>query len=177
MYVAIVGGDGKGTTGVHQRAEQAASEAYCDSGFPVYTAWTYAGTTASGLHTAPFTVRGGDQMWGQVSFNGHGYKMTIANLSEHQISSATATVKGATRDSAQWLVQTPEVGCPKKCAAGPLANFGSAHFSGAEAVIAGAMNTVERWPRESVSMGSGSLHRATVSKAAHGAFSVTWKHK
>jgi hypothetical protein len=176
IYVAIVGGDGKGTTGTHQRAEQATTEAYCDSGFPVYTAWMYAGTGTSGFHSAKFGIRSGDQIWAQVSFNGHSFTMTVANVTQSQIDSVSATVKGATRNNAQWIVQSPETGCPKKCTAGPLVSFSTVRFSGAEAVIGGGLNAVDRWARESVSMGSGSLRRATVSKAAKGAFTVTWKH-
>ncbi len=102
--------------------------------------------------------------------------MTIADLTQHQMSVVTATVSDGTRENAQWMVESPEVGCPKKCAPLPLARFSPLVFSGAEAIINGVLATVDRWPRQQSNMGSGSIKRATVSRLGRGTFTVTWRH-
>ena len=178
ITVTIAGYDGHGTSLAHQRPEEAGTDSYCDNGIPTYIPWTYTRQPKDdGYRQAPFFVTSGDQIWAQVTASGHNFAMTIADLTTHQISTVKASVNDATRENAQWMVQGPQVGCPKKCAAGPLASFGSVRFSGAEASINGVLATVDRWSRQSSSMVSGSTHRAIVSKPGSGTFTVTWKHK
>ena len=178
VVVMIAGTDGRGTTSAHMRPEKAAAEAYCYDGIEQYVAWTYSVQPKdAGFKEAPFVIRAGDQMWGKVTASGHNFKMSIADLTNRQITTVSATVKDATVAEAQWVIESSEMGCPKKCVPSPLAKFDAVHFSGAQAVIGGSLQTVDRWPRESFWMGSGSTRRAVVSKAGRGAFIVTWKHK
>lgn len=103
--------------------------------------------------------------------------MTIADLTSHQIVTNAATVKDAIREDAQWEVEAPEYGCPKKCVAGPLAKFETFKFTGAEAAIGGFLRTVDRWPHQHTSMMTGSLKRITISRLGKGTFTEAWRHK
>lgn len=176
IWLAIAGTDGKGTTGTHERGEKAGSDAFCSFGAPTYTAWTYSHQKTDGYHEATFFVSVHDQMWAQVKSSGHTFKMSIADLTTREIMTTTATVKDAIRDNAQWTVEAPELGCPKKCVAGPLVKFGPIVYSGAEAVINGVLQSVDRWPRQTTTMATGSTKRAVVSKLGKGTFTVTWRH-
>ena len=177
IFVGIGGTDGKGTTGSHERPEETASEGFCDNGIPTYIAWTYSVQKTNGFKQAPFFVSAHDVMWGEVRASGHSFKMTIADLTTHQTVTVAATVKDAIREDAQWSVEAPEYGCPKKCVAGPLAKFAPIVFTGADAVINGTLQTVDRWPRQTTTMATGSLKRVTISGVAKGTFTATWHHK
>ena len=130
----------------------------------------------AGLIEAPLLIRAGDQIWAQVSASGHNFKMTIADLTSNHLSAVSATVKDATRENAQWNVEGIEYGCPKHCAPGPLANFGTFRMSGADTTIGGIFGTVDRWAHQATTMATGSLKRATVSRLGRGTFTVVWHH-
>ena len=178
IWVGIVGDDGHGTSQSHQRAEQAGTYAWCNGTFTEFEAWTYAYPNDKTFTTAPFEIYPGDQIWAQVMFAGPRFTMTIADLTQRHMNSATVIVKGASRPDAEWIVQTPESGCPKKCVPDALAQFRSVGFSGAEATIAGVLGSLSHWPREALTMATGSIRRALVSAVSHGgSFTVTWHHK
>lgn len=178
IWAGIVGDDGHGTGDSHQRAEQAGTYAWCDQGIPEYSAWTYAYPNPKSYVGAPFRIYANDQIWAQVTFSGPRYTMTIADLTQHQITSATATVRGASRLDAQWIVQTPQSGCPKRCVPDALAQFRSVPFTGAEATIGGVLGGLSHWVREALTMGAGSIRRGLISTVSHGgSFTVTWHHK
>ena len=177
IYVAVNGTDGKGTSGSHVRNEKAATEAYCQNGFTKYTAWSYLDTPNSGIRPAPFFIAAHDHVWAQVRSSGSTFTITFADLTSHLVTTITARVKGATRLYADWSVQSPETGCPKKCVTLPLAKFQTFKYTGAEAVIGGVLRTLDHWPHQITTMESGSVKRATVTNFSNGTFTVTWRHK
>lgn len=177
IYSGIGGTNGKGTAPADGRFEKAATEAYCFEGVPNYLAFTDALTAKNGFKLASFDVAIHDQIWTQVRVSGHAFTMTIADLTSGEIMTNVATVKDAIREDAQWEVQGTEVGCPKKCAPGPLAKFETFTFTGTEAVIGGALQTVDRWAHQVTTMATGSVKRAVASKLGNGTFTETWLHK
>ncbi|HLY48461.1 MAG TPA: G1 family glutamic endopeptidase [Solirubrobacteraceae bacterium] len=177
FYLAINGTDGKGTSESHLRNAKVATEAFCDTGFADYSAWMYVDQPKNGYHLAPFAISAHDQVWAQVRGSGSSFKLTLADLTSHQIMTNTGAIKGVTRDDADWSVQSPQTGCPKKCVSLPLAKFEPFKLIGAEAVIGGVLRTLDHWPHQITTMASGSLKRATVSKFGKGTFTVTWRHR
>ncbi len=177
IYSGIGGTNGKGTVPADERFEKAATEAYCFDGVPNYIAFTDALAAKNGFKLATFDVAVHDQIWTQVRVSGHAFTMTIADLTSGEIMANVVTVKDAIREDAQWEVQGPEIGCPKKCAPGPLAKFEAVTFTGTEAVIGGALQTVDRWAHQVTTMATGSVKRAAPSKLGVGTFTDTWLHK
>jgi hypothetical protein len=133
---------------------------------------------ANGYKVAAFDVKAGDLMWAKVTASGHNFVMTIADLTTQQQTVVKATVKSASKLQGQWMIQTPEAGCPKKCVPDALVHFKSVSFTNCQLTIAGTLGLLNHWPREAWAMGKGAVRKTTISTIVHGnSFVVTWRHK
>jgi hypothetical protein len=155
-------GDTSGTV------EQTGTEADCSSGQAVYSAWyemypkfptNYSDTVAPGDH---FTA--------SVTTNGSGsFTLTLSNTTRGWTRTTTARLKSAKLASAEVIAEAPS----SSGGVLPLADFGTASFSGATAngTQFGSLSGLDR-----IDMVSGGTTKASTSAISGGSFSVTWKH-
>lgn len=165
--------------------EQTGTEADCQAGTIVYTAW-YEFYPAYPVTISTIKVHPGDTFSASVKYVGHGsFQVTLDDVTTGHSYSHTKAVTGAHRTSAEWIAEAPYSGGVL-----PLADFGKAKFghdatsvtATNEATISGATHVIGGFS-------SGSIHRinmilsSTITKAATGAltpdgssFNITWKH-
>jgi hypothetical protein len=111
--------------------EQIGTEADCGSGGqPQLSAW-YEMVPAASV-TISLRIHAGDMLEGVVYVVGHRAKLILRNLTSRR--SFTIVLSSAQIDitSAEWIVEAPS-DCSSSCVTLPLANFGSAVFTGARA--------------------------------------------
>ncbi len=113
--------------------EQIGTELDCSaSGAVVSSAW-YELVPAPSTDIA-MTVRSGDLMSGTVTVIGHSVTLSLTNRTLHKTFSRTINESALDVTSAEWIVEAPsECFTNNQCQTLPLADFGSAHFSGAGA--------------------------------------------
>lgn len=165
-YAAIwVGIDGDSSNTV----EQTGTEQDCVNGAPAYSAWYEFYPKRS--YNISLAVSPGDVMFAEVRYAGGSFTATLTN----ETTGASYSVKQKThaaRSSAEWIVEAPYSGGVL-----PLANFGTATFSNAQATISGVTGGIATWPNEAITMETSSgVIKAATSSVRHGGFSVTWQH-
>lgn len=89
--------------------EQIGTDSDCQNGTPVYYAWWEMYPKNSVL--IPMTVRAGDAMTGQVTYQAPGrFVLTLTDTSTHATFSTTQTSKKARRTSVEWIMEGPSSG-------------------------------------------------------------------
>ncbi|MEA2198216.1 MAG: hypothetical protein QOJ25_2267 [Solirubrobacteraceae bacterium] len=151
--------------------EQIGTDSDCQNGTPVYYAWWEMYPKNSVL--IPMTVRAGDAMTGQVSYQAPGrFVLTLTDTSTHATFSTTQTSKKARRTSVEWIMEGPSSGL--------LSDFGSVPFGGASATINGQTGGVGSFASaDPITMVSQQgITRAAPSNVSGGgsSFGVTWQH-
>jgi hypothetical protein len=125
--------------------EQIGTEADCHDGRPVLSAWFEMVPAASVPVSLP--VSPGDAISAVVTVSGHRATLTLSDLTRRR-SFHTAVSSGSIDvTSAEWIVEAPS-DCAATCSTLPLANFGSALFTGARAQLGdGYVGTIadRRW--------------------------------
>jgi hypothetical protein len=112
--------------------EQIGTEADCQSGHPVLSAWYQMVPAASRPVYLP--VSAGDTMAASVTVVGHRATLVLTNVTRRRSFSTTASSGRIDISSADWIVEAPST-CLSTCKTLPLANFGSTSFSGARAQL------------------------------------------
>jgi len=164
--------------------EQVGTDVVCDDGGLFHEAWwqTYPSLKYLISFGDVITPASGDHMWAQVAYSSAGFTMTLTDLTSQQTDAITRQVKGATRLTAEWVVEAPSGVCSKAtCPTRPLARFSRITFSGGEAVIAGRLGSIgdRHWSRDSViDETSSGTRRTTISGLSSTGlgFSVVWHH-
>jgi hypothetical protein len=113
--------------------EQIGTEADCQGGHPVLSAWYEMVPAASMPVYMP--VGGGDAMSATVTVSGHRATLVLNNATRHRSFHTTVSSGSIDISSAEWIVEAPS-DCLSTCNTLPLANFGSALFTGAHAQLA-----------------------------------------
>jgi hypothetical protein len=116
--------------------EQIGTELDCSaSGTVLSSAWyEFVPAPSAGI---AMTVRPGDLMSGAVTVIGHRVTLSLTNRTRHKTFSKTVSESAIDVTSAEWIVEAPsECFNNNRCQTLPLADFGSAHFSGASAQTA-----------------------------------------
>ncbi len=113
--------------------EQIGTELDCSaSGAVLSSAWYELVPAPSADIAMP--VRPGDLMSGTVTAIGHRITLSLTNRTRHKTFSRTVSEPALDVTSAEWIVEAPsECLNNNRCQTLPLADFGSAHFSGASA--------------------------------------------
>ncbi|MGA5821818.1 G1 family glutamic endopeptidase [Kitasatospora sp. NPDC094028] len=148
--------------------EQIGTSADCSSGSPVYYAW-YEMYPA---YPADFqnTVVPGDHLSGSVTTDGAGkFTLTLSDTTQGWTQQVVKSLKSAKLASAEVIAEAPS----SLFGVLPLANFGTAGFTGATAngQDLGASNP------SVIDMAEGGVTKATTSPLANGTdFAVTWQH-
>ena len=100
--------------------EQAGTVSNCIEGAAVYYAWY---EFYPDISYRVMTVNPGDRIKAGVEYSGTGeFTVTIADITTGEHYTTRATVEGAQRTSAEWIVEAPSWGMS------PLTNFGTAQM-------------------------------------------------
>ena len=160
-----VGLDGDTTNTV----EQTGTEADCSSGTAVYSSWYE--MYPKFPNNYPDTVRPGDNFFASVTTNGRGnFSLTISDTTRGWSHTTSARLKNAKLGSAEVIAEAPS----SSGGVLPLADFGTAGFSGA---TANGTSFANLSGLDAIDMVSGGTTKAsTGSMSSSGGFSVTWKH-
>ncbi|MCI4335328.1 MAG: G1 family endopeptidase [Thermoplasmata archaeon] len=114
-----VGIDGYSSTTV----EQIGTEADCVLGTTSYYAWYEFYPNPS--HTiSSLTITPGDKIFGEVSWTGTQFNLTLKDTTTTHSFSITGKVTGASRDSAEWIAEAPST----VSGVLPLADFGVVYW-------------------------------------------------
>lgn len=158
-----IDGDTSGTV------EQTGTEADCNGSTPVYSSWYEMYPKFPVNYPDP--VAPGDHFTATVTTDGRGnFTLTLSNTSRGWTESVAKRLKNAKLASAEVIAEAPS----SSGGVLPLANFGTASFSGA--TVNGATLTSSTPGIDAITMQSGSTVKAQPSGISNGAFTVTWKH-
>jgi Peptidase A4 family len=113
--------------------EQIGTEADCQGGRAVQSAWFEMVPAASMPVYIP--VNAGDALTASVAVSGHRATLVLDNVTRHRTYRTTVSSGPIDTSSAEWIVEAPS-DCLSTCTTLPLANFGSAQFTGARAQLA-----------------------------------------
>lgn len=139
-----VGIDGYSSNSVEQLGtEQDTSK----SGATRYYAWWEMYPNPSVLISG-MTISHGDSISASVAYSSGAFTLQMKDNTTGQSFSTTQSAS-AQRSSAEWIVEAPSSGSIL-----PLANFGTAHFSGAQATINGHAGAIDdaSWQNTSIDM-------------------------
>ena len=160
-----VGLDGDTTNTV----EQTGTEADCSSGRAVYSSWYEMYPKFPKSYSD--TVLPGDKFTASVTTDGKGnFSLTIRDTTRGWGHTTSARLKSAKLGSAEVIAEAPS----SSGGVLPLADFGTANFSGS---TANGKSFATLSGLDAINMVSGGTTKAsTGSISSTGGFSVTWKH-
>jgi hypothetical protein len=133
------------------------------------------------IEIANLTIAPGDHIRAMVSFTRDVFTLLLLDETSGDSFSTAKTLARARRQTAEWIVEAPMIGCPAKCVIAALPRFGKVTFSSAfvsTAVQRGAIDD-DAWAHGTTELVRGGIVRAAVSRlGAQGtSFSVVWKHR
>jgi Peptidase A4 family/Immunoglobulin domain/Immunoglobulin I-set domain len=171
MWVGI---DGESSASV----EQDGTDSDCSSGTPTYYAW-YEMYPASSSELSPnkYPVQAGDSMTAQVSVSGGTWTLHLNDSTRGWNANETfATPSPAPeQNSAEWIVERPELCNGNNCKLTSLADFGSLTFTGASATLNGTAGSISAAGGFSMNMTSGGTLAAPGALSGGGSsFTDTW---
>ena len=140
-----VGIDGYSSNSVEQLGtEQDTSR----TGATTYYAWWEMYPNPS-VEIASMKISPGDSISASVTYGSSAYTLQMTDITTSQSFSTTQTAT-AQRSSAEWIVEAPS----SSSGVLPLANFGTATFSGAQATINGITGAIDNnnWQNTSIDM-------------------------
>lgn len=155
--------------------EQIGTDSDCSSGKAVYYAWfeMYPKFPVN----LNMKISPGDSITAEVKYSGKGnFQLTIIDSTTHATFSTTQKSPNAKMSSAEWIAEAPWSGGVL-----PLANFGTAYFTGAKATLNGHAGSISdsSWKYDAITMitSSGATKALPSTLSSDGsAFSVTWQH-
>src|SRR6266702_2010355 len=155
--------------------EQTGTDSDCQNGAPTYYAW-YEFYPHPSFLISGLTVRPGDHMTAEASFNGRSFTVTIMDASTGVSFSTSARVRSAQRSSAEWIAEAPS----SSGGILPLADFGTVSYSSCTATVNGTPGTVGSFGSSvqviTMVSNSGAVKAQPSSLSSSGnSFSVTWK--
>jgi hypothetical protein len=126
-------------------------------------------------------VKPGDTITAEVQYTGGQFVLTISDSPSKGKRGWTFSTtqpdfaSPAVRDSAEWIVEAPSSLSGGQLQTLPLADFGTVHFSGAQAMLGGVTGSISTWPYDAITMTDGSA-TATPSGLSNGgtSFNVTF---
>jgi Peptidase A4 family len=155
--------------------EQIGTESNCLLGRPEYTAWYEflpAPSTPIGM-----TISAGDTVSAQVSLDGDVVTMTLTDVTTGETFSTQDTPDLLDVSSAEWIAEAPSLCGRTGCVALPLANFGTAQFSGSSTTSGGHTGTISdaAWSATGIQL-NGRFISATPSDLSEDgtSFAVNW---
>ena len=162
-----------GTTG---GLEQIGTESDCMSGRPVYSVWYELLPAAS----TPITmeVSAGDTISAEVSENAGLVTLTVTDVTNGATFSTQTSPDQLDISSAEWIAEAPSKCGRRTCRPLPLANFGTAAFSGSAATANGHEGTISdtSWTSTGIQLRSFAGTAVPSALSPDGtSFSVAWQ--
>ncbi|MFI5240163.1 MAG: G1 family glutamic endopeptidase [Candidatus Saccharimonadia bacterium] len=129
--------------------EQLGTEQDCYRGRAYYSTWyemypQYA-------YNTPVAIKAGDVMSAEVKYLGaNQYSLSLNDLTTNKSFQTTQTMAGASRTSAEWIVEAPS----SWYGVLPLANFSPVAFTNSQATLSGQTGSINSssWQRDSITM-------------------------
>jgi hypothetical protein len=184
--VAIwVGIDGvKSGAGVNAGTDllQIGTQAGCDAGQKSAFAW-YEVIPLDPLSVGiqGVTIAPGDRVRAMVSFARDVFTLLLVDETSGESFSVAKTLAHARRQTAEWIVEAPMIGCPADCVIAQLPRFGKVSFSEAFASTATQRGAIDddAWTHGTTELVRGGIVRAAVTKlGAEGtSFGIVWRHR
>lgn len=149
--------------------EQDGTEADCLNGSPSYDAWyeMYGDSAVDNgyeveLNPASgyYPVSPGDTITASVSVSGSSWTLSVADSTQHWNYSTPISFSGASKSSAEWIVERPEV-CSRSCSLTSLADYGSVTFSNATASVGSSSEPISSYANTGIEMENGTTPLAT----------------
>ncbi len=122
--------------------------------------------------TIPYTVKPGDKIDAEVQYVGSSFVLTLTDETGKWTFTTTQKCASAKRSSAEWIAEAPW-----SSGVLPLANFGTATFTNASAVINGKAGSINTWAFDCINMvnSNGGVKAQTGPLSTDGtSFGVTW---
>lgn len=158
-----IGIDGDGSNSV----EQTGTEADCSGGQAYYSSW-YEMYPAYPVNYSN-SVSPGDHFTATVSVSGSTFTLKLSDVTKGWTKTTTKSSSSAAKASAEIIAEAPS----SSSGVLPLANFGTASFTGSTA----NGQAIGNFAPDRINMASGSTTKATTSSLSGGTnFSVTWNH-
>ena len=170
-----VGIDGYSSTTV----EQIGTDSDCSAGSPQYYAW-YEFYPANSVNIA-MTIHPGNKISASVAFSGGTFTLKISDDTLGTTFTKTGKVASAQRDSAEWIVETPEI-CSPSCRLAQLTDFGTIHWTSDVATVSGVAGAIGNFSAVHkiilVKSSNHSVHLASTSALSSNLsdFTVKWKN-
>ncbi len=162
--------------------EQIGTNVDCDDGHARTFAWFEILPQDRFEEELPLDVRAGDRIAASIQIVGRSYHLVIENLTSGRVADTYEHSPGSLRQTAEWIVEAPTVGCPEACHVASLAHFSTVTFSAADAILNNRLGPISdgRWSRARLDLET----RTGVVRARTGglnpsgtAFSVVWRHR
>ena len=128
--------------------EQTGVLAECSHNSASYSAW-YEFYPNPSVTISSMTVSAKDSISADVSYSSTTGQFTIT-ITDGSQTYSHASVTGAARNSAEWIVERPALCTAVVCRLTTLANFGCASFGNDAATIGGTTNTIDSFPTQDV---------------------------
>jgi hypothetical protein len=107
--------------------EQTGTDSDCSHGVATYYAW-YEFYPKASKDIRSIVVHPGDIIGAQVSYTNGVFKIALKDFSTAKAYATTSTVSGASRSSAEFIVEAPETCVLVKCSLASLSDFGTVGF-------------------------------------------------
>ncbi|HKB95093.1 MAG TPA: G1 family glutamic endopeptidase [Gaiellaceae bacterium] len=164
-----------GFTGGSGGLEQIGTESDCRFGRPAYSAWyEFLPAPSSPID---MTISAGDTMAAEVSLDGAVITLTLTDVTTGETFSTQAAPDLLDVSSAEWIAEAPSQCGRTGCVSLPLANFGTAQFSGSSTTSDGHTGTISdaAWTATGIQL-NGVFSSATPTDLSTDgtSFSVAW---
>ncbi len=142
--------------------EQTGTDSDCSSGHGVYYAW-YEFYPNPSVQISGFTVNPGDKISAEVSYSTSTGQFTTTITDGTQHFSTSASVSGAARSSAEWIVERPALCNRVHCKLTSLSNFGTVSLGTDYTQVASTNYATINGSTGAIgSFGSANIHRITM---------------
>jgi hypothetical protein len=123
----------------------------------------------------------GDRIRAMVSFARDVFTLLVVDETSGDSFSIAKTLKGARRQTAEWIVEAPMIGCPAHCVIAALPPFGKVTFTAAFLSTGAQRGAIDddSWTHGTTVMVRANIVRVAVGRLSTGgtAFITVWKHR
>lgn len=132
------------------------------------------------VHIDAIDVRPGDELHGLVSWADGTFTLELVDTTTGQSFVIERPLDGAARQTAEWIVEAPTIGCPSNCHIADIPDFDVIAITGAYAALGSRLGSIsdDAWVRVLTDLVRSGTIDASVSRLRDGGtrFKVTWHH-
>jgi hypothetical protein len=155
-------------------------ETFCSDGGRIKPiAWKWTGNEILDIPLSGIRVAPEDVLWARITFADGGFDLTIIDLTNGTSATATTTLDGAKRQTAEWVISTLQT-CTATCKATPLANFDTIRFEDAALSLDSGYRAPladDRWMRVRLALAPDRVVLARGGQVGGDTFVITWLHR